>query len=212
MSHERELGIIGSGGQAREVVEYLRDEETIPAFFAVHQEYLSDDVSKINILNPTEYEKLTPVVAAVGAPEIRRHLVDEWAGEKFATVISKDAYVGESVRVGVGCIISPRAVLTANIILGEHVIINVAATVSHDCYIGNYATISPGAHIAGNVEIGDGVFVGIGATISNNIKIAEGSVIGAGAVVLEDITEKNSVVVGVPAKLIRINEGWLNDI
>ena len=212
MRQEGELGIIGSGGQAREVAQYLSDEDSLPAFFAVHPEYLSENDVRVNLLNPNEYERITPVVAAIGAPEVRRRLVHEWAGESFGTVIAKDAYVGETVEMGVGCIISPRAVLTANVLLGDHVIVNIGATISHDSKIGNYATISPGAHIAGNVEIGDGVFVGIGATISNGIKIAEGSVIGAGAVVVNDIIENNSVVVGVPAKTIRINEGWLSEV
>lgn len=205
------VGLIGAGGQAKEVEQYLRDSGITPAFFAVDKEYVNTK-NQIDILSPDEYEELTPVIAAIGAPEVRRKMVENWRGKEYYSVISKDAYIGKSVEIGQGAIIAPRAVLTADIKLGEHVLVNVAATISHNAKLGNYVTVGPGAHIAGAVELGDGVFVGIGASISNNVKIAEGSVVGAGAVVISDILEPNSVVVGVPAKLIRVNKGWLNEV
>lgn len=207
-----EVGILGAGGQAREVEQYLDDQGIKPTFFAVDAEYVGDSPGRIDILSPTEFEAVTPVIAAIGAPEVRRQLVKEWKGGEFYTVIANEAYVGESVTIGEGSIIAPRAVLTASIEVGSHVIVNVGATISHDCVIGDFATISPGAHVAGSVELGPGVFVGIGATISNGVKVAEGSVIGAGAVVIKDVVEKNSVVVGVPGGVIRINEGWLSEV
>jgi len=210
---KKDIGIIGFGGQAREATEYLSEKNIKPAFFAIGKEYIQDGIErKIDILDPSEYQRLTPVIAAIGAPEIRRKLVGEWKGEDFSTIISEQAYVGESVEIGKGSIVAPRVVLTANVTVGEHSIINVGSTISHDCKLGNFTTVSPGAHIAGNVELGDGVFIGIGAVVSNGVRIAEGVVVGAGAVVLKDIEEKNATVVGVPAKVIRINEGWLSEV
>ena len=212
MQQDKNIGIIGAGGQAREVAQYLKSDGVPLAFFAVHLEYLTTDSSKIDLLSPSEDERAISVVAAIGSPGLRRKLVEEWSGENFTNIITRNSYVGGTVKMGVGCIVSPFAVLTTDVSLGDHILINTGATVSHDCKLGDYATISPGAHIAGNVDIGRGVFVGIGATISNGVKIAEGSVIGAGAVVLHDVLEENSVVVGVPAKTIRLNEGWLDEL
>jgi len=209
----KQIGIIGSGGQAREVVEYLADEEITPSFYAINPEYIEDGaVNKVDILNPTDFEKITPVVAAIGSPDVRRKLVGEWAGENFATVISEHAYVGDSVEIGKGSIVAPRAVITANVQIGEHAIINVGATISHDCTFGDFVTVGPGAHIAGDVELGNGVFVGIGAIVSNGLKISDGVVVGAGAVVVKDVLQENSVVVGIPAETIRVNEGWLGEV
>ena len=212
MEGKSEVGILGAGGQAREVKQYLGDQDIQPAFFAVNAEYVGDAPERIDILSPSDFEAVTPVIAAIGAPEVRRQLVEEWKGGEFYTVRANESYIGESVIIGKGSIIAPQAVLTANIEVGSHVIVNVGATISHDCTIGNFVTIGPGAHVAGNVELGDGVFVGIGASISNGVKVAEGSVIGAGAVVIKDVVEKNSVVVGVPASTIRVNEGWLSEV
>lgn len=205
------IGIIGKGGQADEAESFLKDSKV--EFYALNEEYIDKENAKqINIVNPDEYQRMLPVVAAIGAPAVRKRMIEQWPGEKFATIVAEYAYVDESSVIGEGSIIAPRAVITTNVEIGKHAIINIAASVSHNCKIGDYVTISPGAHIAGNVELGDGVFIGIGAIVSNNIKIASGVVVGAGAVVVRDIEQSNSVVVGSPAKTIRVNEGWLNEI
>lgn len=205
------IGLIGSGGQADEAESFLTDQEV--AFRALSPEYLDpNDPSKINILDPTEYQRTLPVIAAIGAPALRRKLVEAWPGNRFETIRAELSYVDKTAKIGEGSIIAPRAVITTNVEIGKHAIINVAASVSHNCKLGDYVTVSPGAHIAGNVELGDGVFVGIGAIISNNIRIANGVVVGAGAVVIRDIDIENSVVVGSPAKIIKENEGWLSEI
>lgn len=209
--HEKKIGILGAGGQADEAMSYLMNTDV--EFRALTDEYIDPaDEHQINIISPTEYQRTLEVVAAIGAPAVRRAMVEKWPGEQYATIQAETSYIDQSARIGEGVIISPRAVITTNVEIGDHTIINVAATISHDCRIGQYVTVSPGAHIAGNVELGDGVFVGIGAVISNGIKVAAGSVIGAGAVVVKDILEENSVAVGTPAKVIKTNEGWLERV
>lgn len=207
-----DIGILGSGGQADEAESYLPS--GIKAHFrAVNKEYLSDDKPfLVDIANPTDSQKAIPVLAAVGTPTLRQIMVNQWPSDKYATIQAKDAYVDASALIGEGSIIAPNVVITTNVKIGNHNIINVSASVSHNSSTGDFVTVSPGARIAGNVILGNGVFVGIGATISNRVKIAAGSVIGAGAVVLSDIDVENSVVVGVPAKTIRINDGWLNEL
>lgn len=205
------IGILGSGGQADEAESYLGDKEV--AFRAISREYIDlNNSQQIDISTPEEYQKILPVIAAVGAPELRRKMVAEWGSDNFETIIAEYAYVDKTAKIGEGSIIAPRAVITTNVEIGKHVIVNIAASISHNSKLGDYVTVSPGAHIAGNVVLGGGVFVGIGAIISNNIEIASGSVVGAGAVVLESIFEENSVVVGTPARVIRINQGWLDEV
>lgn len=213
MNHKEidKIGLIGSGGQADEAESFLIDKAV--SFRALSEEYLDpNDPSKINILSPSDYQRALPVVAAIGAPAVRKKMVEAWPGDRFDSIRAELSYIDKSAKIGEGSIIAPRAVITTNVEIGRHAIINVAASISHNCRLGDYVTVSPGAHIAGNVELGDGVFVGIGAIISNNVKIASGVVIGAGAVVLQDIDIENSVVVGSPARIIKQNEGWLSEI
>ncbi len=208
MNIER-YGIIGAGGQARETISFETTRDL--AFTALSGEYISNE-SEIDILTPSEEQKETPVIAAVGAPAVKRKLVESWSGDRFTNVISPDAYIDKTVQIGKGCIISPRSILTTDVVIGNHVLVNIATTISHDCVVGDYATISPGVHIGGKVQIGRGAFIGIGSVISNDVIIADGVVIGAGAVLVDNAEVENGVYVGVPAKLIKKNEDWLDEI
>ncbi len=204
------IGILGNGGQADEAESFAGVEVD---FRAVSPEYLDNSSPNlINVLSPTDYQRAEAVVAAIGAPQVRKKMVEEWPGERYAIVQSEVSYVDQSAIIGEGTIIAPRAVITTNTEIGRHAIINVAATVSHNSKLGDYVTVGPGAHIAGNVTIGEGAFIGIGAIVNNGLYIADGVVVGAGAVVVKDISTPNSVVVGVPAKEVRVNEGWFNEV
>jgi sugar O-acyltransferase (sialic acid O-acetyltransferase NeuD family) len=205
------VGLLGSGSQADEVESYLGPNQAV-AFRAVSGEYLDGKTeNQIDIGQPGDQQDV-PVVAALGAPGLRRDMISKWPFDNYCSVIAEQARVDGKAKIGEGSVVAPMSVITTNAVIGKHVIINIGATISHDARIGDYVTISPGVHIAGRVTIGDGVFIGIGAAISNNVKIAAGSVIGAGAVVVDDITEENSVAVGVPAKVIKHNGDWLREI
>lgn len=203
------IGLLGGGGQSAEMESYIGSDNV--QFRAVDKEYISKQ-GDIDIVNPSDYETTTPVIASVGAPGLRRELVQKWPGKNYVKFVSEDAYVGQDVEIGEGSIIAPRVVITTAVEIGRHAIINVAATLSHGDKIGDFVTISPGAHLGGDVTVGAGAFIGIGAIVSNGIEIAEGTVVGAGAVVVDNILQKNSVAVGVPAKIIKINEDWLRNV
>lgn len=203
------IGLLGAGGQAREVASYLPPDTEL--FWAVSAEYLDpNEPDRVDISSPGRRDRESWVVAAVGPPALRRDMVAAWPGEHFLTVLSPAAYVDRTCRVGAGSVIAPGAVVTVNVEIGEHCLVNVGATVSHDAALSSFVTVGPGAHIAGRVRLGSGVFVGIGASISNNVDIAAGVVIGAGATVLHDITTPNTVVVGVPARPMEVRGDWLD--
>lgn len=209
MANNEKIGILGAGGMARETAAYSLGRVS---FFAVNRQFMPDNSEGfIDIENPDLNQAETGIVAALGAPAVRRAMVESWPGREYANLIAQSAEI-YTERLGKGVIIAPRAVVTTGVEIGDHTIINVDATVSHDCILGDYVTVCPGAHIAGNVTLEDGVFIGIGAVVSNNIFIASGTVVGAGAVVVKDITVPNSVVVGNPAKTVRVQDDWLKDV
>lgn len=209
-NNNERIGLIGDGPQADEAQSFAPSREI--SFRAVDKEYADDRNMTVDIDNPGDGHKDTAIVAAVGAPAIRRMMIEKWPGDKFGTIISEHAVVDRTSKIGEGTIVAPRTVITTNVMIGKHNIINIGSTISHDCIFGDFVTISPGAHIGGRVILGDGVFVGIGSTIKNDIRVAPGVVIGAGAVVVKNITEENSVYAGVPAKQISKNDGWLSEV
>lgn len=207
----KRIGILGAGAQAREIVSYL--EPGADHFWAVTRDCLDvRDDRQIDIERPSRKDRQTAVVAGVGAPGLRRALVEAWPGTEFIGVIAQASYVHPSCEIGHGCVISPGAVLSIDVVVGMHSQINIGATLSHDVTLGSFVTIGPGANIAGGVKLSDGVFVGAGAVVVNAVTIAPGVVIGAGAVVMSDVTTPNAVVVGTPAKILRVRKGWLDAI
>ena len=203
------IGLLGAGGQAREVASYLPPGTKV--FWAVTPDYLDvDRLDQVDITSPPPAALDAWVIGAVGAPALRRDLVTSWPGSRFATVVSSAAYVDPSSTIGVGTVIAAGAVVNVDVVVGEHCQVNIGATLSHDAHLASFVTISPGAHLAGRVRLGDGVFVGVGASISNDVTLASGVVVGAGAAVLADVTTPNAVVAGVPASVIKIRDGWLD--
>lgn len=200
------LGIIGAGGQADETASYF-DGDVI--FRAVTSDYISEGLVDVDM--PTDEQRQTPVVIAMGSPVLRRQMSERWKGE-YTSVISPQAYIDASAQVGEGAIVAPNAVITTNVRIGKHAIVNVGASIQHDTVVGDFLTAGPGSRVGGKVTMGDGVFIGIGATVKNSVRIANGVVVGAGAVVINDLDTENGVYVGMPAKCVKVNEGWLHDI
>jgi len=143
-------------------------------------------------------------VVAIGDPKVKKELVNTYskAGLTFTNLIHPYAIVPESVKMGLGCIITAGCILTVDITLGNHVILNLCTTVGHDAIIGDYTTINPQVAINGRDVVGEGVYIGSGATVIQDIQIGEWALIGAGAVVTNNIPA-GVLAVGVPAKPIK---------
>lgn len=205
----KQIGLLGGGGQANEAAAYFSGKVS---FRAVSRDYVTGKL--VDIESPTQQQCNTPVVVAVGAPALRKKLVETWRGTSYETIVAASAQVHESSTVGVGGIIAPNVVVTTDVHIGKHTLLNVAASIQHNCVLGDYCTVGPGARIGGNVKLGDGVFVGIGAVLSNNVTVVSGVVIAAGAVVppYVNLDVENGVYVGVPARLLIRNKEWLNEI
>lgn len=204
------IGFLGAGAHADEIAEYMSAGSV--AFRAVDEAYLeASNASLISISTANPMYLETPVVAAVGAPGLRRTLIGRWHGTRYARVIAESAVVSPSASIGEGSVIMASTTCSARVTVGRHVAINIGATVSHDTVLGDYATLSPGVHVAGRCTIGAGAFFGVGAIVTDGVTIADGAVVGAGAVVTKDITEPGTYV-GVPARLIRQWDGWLHNL
>jgi len=236
-SEASRFAIFGSGGFGREVAWLARSdpsERRTPVCFVddgasgdgasedEEREAKSTDVvpsegsdlsiSRLPVLSLerfTEHHADTPLVIAIGRPDIRRAIANRLtAGALRSTTLVHDGVrLSPSVVIGEGSIVCEGALLTVDITLGRHVHVNLGCTIGHDSHIGDFTTLSPGVHVSGHVTIEPDVFIGTGAVILNGrsdapLVIGAGSVIGAGAVVMKG-TEPGGLYVGVPARLAR---------
>lgn len=204
------IGILGAGGQAKELAEYCGRRVS---FLSAGSAFLTAGETEYPLIcleDPPSGLQDTAVVIGVGAPAVKRTLVDQWPGVRFATVRAEGSYVASSASIADGAVLAPLSAVMAGATIGAHVLVNVGASISHDSSVGDFATVSPGARVGGGCRIGRGVFIGIGATVKDGVTIGDGAVVGAGAVVIADV-EEYEVVAGVPAKRLRLADDWMRE-
>lgn len=210
----KKLVILGAGGFAREVAQYIHDINLQNKVYDLHG-FIDDDSEKhgmvfnntvvlgnINMLKEQIFFKETIYcICAIANPTAKQKMVEEAikAGMKFINIIHPTAYLGNSVQLGEGIIIGPQSILTVNIKIGNHVSINPSCGIGHDSIIGEFSTLYWNVNISGNVNVGKYVEIGSKAFIKQGLKIEEKVIIGAGAVVIQNINREKTAV-GIPAK------------
>lgn len=200
------IGIIGTGGFAREAAAVVARERGDDAVAFVPKEPSSGRLNGLPVMSLAELPRDAELVLAMADGGVRRRLAEELAGEgwRFASVMASTAVRLGPTEVGEGAILCDFAMVTANARVGRHFQANWHAYVAHDCVVGDFVTLGPRASVNGNVVLEDGVYVGAGALIRQGmpgrpVVIGAGAVIGMGAVVLCDVAA-GATVVGNPAR------------
>jgi sugar O-acyltransferase (sialic acid O-acetyltransferase NeuD family) len=220
VSAVRKVVLIGAGDQSREAIDVFAEANAAGAAWEVlgvlvepghHPE--GYEPGGTPILGDIEWlagREDVEVICAVGAPELRRRLVQraKQHGARFCTLIHPSAVVSENVLVGAGTLISAGCVVTCQARLGEHVHLQVHSSIHHDAVLGDFATLTPGVRVCGHVRVGEGAWFGVSASVVDRVEIGAWSRVGAGAVVLDDVPA-NATVVGQPARVVSTREdGW----
>lgn len=117
-------------------------------------------------------------------------------------IISKNAYVSPSAKIGKGTIIMGFSYVNADVCIGENTIINTGCLIEHDAIVGSHTHISTKAIMNGDSCIGDEAFLGSGAIISNQTEVGNRTIIGAGSIVLNNF-EDDVLAAGNPARWIK---------
>ena len=210
MGAERDvpLLIVGSGSQARYVIEIVQRECSQPILGIADIESADNVGNLVNgisikwtvgqiLSDPVDAD----VVIAYGNGQKKQALARDLAdaGYSFVSIVSGAAYVSDSALIGLGSIVNPSAVIMPNATVGDHAIIHSQCIVEHDNKIGDFANIAPGVSMGGRVTIGEGARVFTGAAVIPDVTIGAWATVGAGAVVIRDV-EPGTTVVGNPAR------------
>ncbi|MEE9440049.1 MAG: NeuD/PglB/VioB family sugar acetyltransferase [Saprospiraceae bacterium] len=206
----KNIGIIGTGGFAREVlclIDDLGDYNKVKAFYETDEVWESNWKDKQ--LNGLPVLPFSDIIASdnlsigIGDPTIREKVV-KWlpSNSKFITLIHPTAVVSRWTNIDIGAIITANTIVTCQIEIGKHCQLNLNTTIGHDCTLGDFFTTAPATNISGTCNFGDRVYFGTGAATRQGINICDDVVIGMGAMVVKHITEPG-VYVGIPAKRIK---------
>lgn len=206
----RDLYIYGAGGFGRETawlverVNRMEPQWDLKGFLDDEESLWGTREDGYEILGGAEFLKTRRdawVVCAVGSAKIRRKVIENLEGVRFATLIDPAVIRSGRVSIGEGTILCGGTILTVDVSVGKHCIINLDCTIGHDVVLKDFVTLYPGVHVSGHTEIEECCEIGTGTQIIQGKRIGKGSIVGAGAVVIRDIPE-GCTAVGNPARAI----------
>jgi sugar O-acyltransferase (sialic acid O-acetyltransferase NeuD family) len=197
--------IFGCGGQARSIINVLREDNNNIEIILVDENAKADEIiMNCHTLQKYELREDDSYIIAIGDNCKRARKCQELKSKghgRLVSVISKYSIIGIDTKIGNGTFVAPNSYIGPMAVIGDNTIINTGSVIEHETVIGNNTHIAPNATICGRTRIGDNVFCGAGSTVIDKICICNNVIIGAGAVVVKDIME-NGKYVGVPAKKI----------
>jgi len=210
------LGIYGSGGLGREVLDLAREinniTDTWEKIIFINDFKKETIVNGANVLTFDEFKSAfqsdgSKIVIAVGEPKVRQLLREQVAasGYELQSIIHPNAFVGFETELGKGVIVQYGSFVSCNVKIRDNVLIQPNANVGHDSTIGEDAVISSFVSISGTCTIGERAYIGVSVPVKENTSIGRDAIIGMGSVVLRDIPD-NVIALGNPARAMKNNE------
>jgi len=202
----KEIIILGAGGHAAEIEEYIRYSQKDSGIQELRISGFLDD-------NPDSYKgykfsapflgslkdhkviKGGQYIMGIANLKYRKHFIDKFISEgaEFLTFIHNTAYVSESALIGQGTIICPYVNIGPNVRIGNYNLVNSRSSLGHDTSIGNYNFISPNVCFSGFSKIGDQNLFGINSVTIPNISVGNRNKISAGMVLDQNIGDDSVV-------------------
>lgn len=100
-------------------------------------------------------------------------------GFAFANLISPNAIIRESSRIGQNCWIHDFSIIQNNAVVGDNVAIMAYALIGADTIVGNHCFFGARSLLGGGSKIGEQSFVGLNATIFDDTEIGDKCIVGA---------------------------------
>jgi sugar O-acyltransferase (sialic acid O-acetyltransferase NeuD family) len=121
-------------------------------------------------------------------------------GCRPVTLIDPSACVHDSVLLGDGCLLLPRAVVNVDTRIGANCVLGAGSSVDHDGLLGDHVRVDAGCHLAGTVRVGENAWLHTGVCVTPGKTIGAGCVVEAGSVVVRDLPP-GCRAGGVPARV-----------
>lgn len=199
--------IIGAGGHAAELVDYIR--------YSNQYENVDSEISIVGLLddnygNYLKYNFDIPFLGEITSHivrhdvfylmgianlEYRKKFVNYFLkqGAKFTSYIHPSVSISSTATLGEGVVISPNVNLGPNSYVGDFSLVNSRASIGHDTKIGKFNFLSPNVCFSGFTEVGDENLFGINAATIPGIRIGDRNKIMAGMTLEKNVSNDEVV-------------------
>lgn len=211
--NKTKLGIIGTGGFAREVHQLAIDiQMKIDVwykeiyFVQLDKFFKNDSVDGVKVLKFSECDlNQMKFVIGIGDPVIKGKIVNNQLPFKveFTSLISPTAFLAKDFVHEEGLIVMPFSYLSCNVVFGKHVHINSLCSIGHDTKIGDFFTSASSVMIAGNNTISEFCYFGMNSSTRQSVKLSKNITIGLNSAVVKDLSTEGTYF-GNPAKFLSI--------
>lgn len=207
---DRPLLVFGTGSLAM-MAHYFATEElklNILGFIVDDQRNNRKEFCKLPVFNWSECPTLFPankvyMFVALGYREmLQRQLLFQRitaAGYKFQNIISKNAFVAKSAKMGSNNIVMSGAVIEPGVSIGDNNVMWSNVTICHDSSIGCHNFFASNVTIGGEVTIGSRCFFGFTSTVAHQKSIGNDVMLAAQSLLLRDGLSLG-LYRGIPAK------------
>ena len=202
----KKVYIIGTGGFAAELTEYINDNNKLNTL----EQIVIEGYFDINDKNYQHYNFQSPFLGdeknysfpensilyiAIGDNNIRKKIIQFFEGKNiiFENFIHHTCIISSSAKYGKGNIFCPHVIIGPKTILGDFNLVNYKTAIPHDCTVGSHNIFSPNVNITGYSTIVNNNFFGTSSTVLPNIQIGNNNKIQAGVTVLKNISNNNIV-------------------
>lgn len=196
--------IVGSGGHASEVVDYINYSNSLKFSFEIIG-LIDDNVTNyyayeypfqyLGTISDHTIQKDVFYIMGIANIKYRRPIIErmESNGAEFLTYIHPSALVSPSARIGKGCVIAHNVSVGPKVVIGNHNLINSRSTIGHDTQMGDFNFISPQVVTGGFSRIGDDNFLGTNAAVLPQVVMGHSNTVSAGMIVDKTISNHETV-------------------
>ena len=207
-----DLIILGSGGQAIDVIDLLiKENHQFKPVGIISKNTKVKHILDVPVISHDDDDirnlDVKYFFPAIGFGQnsdnsLRKKIYQKIKSYDFTVpkIISKNAIIKSNVKIGDGAFIQSGTIISSGVTIENNVSIGNNVTIGHNCYIYDHVTISGGCIFNGGVKIHSGAFLGLSAIVYNNV--GKNAKVSPGAICMKDVPD-NHIAFTNSARLIK---------
>jgi len=209
------LGIYGSGGLGREVLELskiINKNNRWDDIVFIDDNKNKSDCNGVKCYTFEEFiDNFKPadsqIIIALGEPAVREVLYKKIIASSYqlATLIHPNVVIPKDTKIGKGVVVNLGNYISCNVIIEDNTFLQQYVVIGHDSILQKHTVVSAFVAIAGHCSVGKSTYIGMHVPVREGISIGDNVIVGMGSCVVRDIPN-DVVALGNPARGMSKNE------